>query len=181
MGATAQQDFAINFLAALNNIWSERSGTFQVTETEQLLPALAQITIRWLAATAREQVDRERRELVVRGDVRWGSGDVQPTDAFRNRRDVPLRDALSHIVHAEPEWVSVHSGEVILCWKYIPQYVLDSKNHEPYSAYFLAGSLIAAVRRALYSEQQRFPQVSELEQMIRTDPAYAGLLPRTTQ
>lgn len=67
MGATAQQDFAINFLEALNNIWSEYSGTFQVAETEELLPTLAQISIRWLAATAREQLDAGPRNLQVRG------------------------------------------------------------------------------------------------------------------
>jgi hypothetical protein len=179
MGATAQQDFAINFLAALNNIWAEQSRTFQVAETEELLPGLAQIAIRWLAATAREQMDRQRQDLVVRGGVQWGAGDVQPSDAFRDRRDVPLREALNHIVHAESTWVSVQTGEVVLCWKCTPYYVADSdsENDEPYCAYFLADSLIAAVRRALYSEEQRFHRVSELEQKLRTESAYAGLLP----
>jgi len=38
MGATLQQDLAINFLAALKSIWSEHSGTYEVDEeTEDLL------------------------------------------------------------------------------------------------------------------------------------------------
>jgi hypothetical protein len=144
MGATAQQDFAINFLAALNNIWSEHSGTFQVAETEELLPALAQISIRWLAATAREQLPAGPRNLQVRGDVRYDVAEIEPDDAFRHRRTISLQNSLNHIVHAEPEWVSVQGREVILCWKYTPQYGADLTKHRPYCAYFLADSLIAA-------------------------------------
>jgi len=181
MGATAQQDFAINFLTALNNIWSEHSGTFQVAETEELLPALAQISIRWLAATAREQLPADPRNLQVRGDVRYDVAGIEPNDAFRHRRTISLRDALNHIVHAEPEWVSVQGREVILCWRYTPQYGADPTKYRPYCAYFLADSLIAAVRRALYSEQRRLHQVQELEQMMRTDTIYACLLSRTAE
>lgn len=181
MGATLEQDLAINFLAALHNIWAEQSGTFQVGETKELLPALAQISIRWLAAMTREHVGRERRDLVVSGDVLLGDTDVQPHDAFRNRQDVPLRDALNKIVHAEPEWVSVQDGEVILCWKYMPRWDADPKKDRPYCAYFVADSLITAVRRALYSEEQHLHQVSELEQKLRTDATYAGLLPHSTE
>jgi len=180
MGATVQQDLAIDFLEALNNIWAEQSGLFQVAETEELLPGLAQITIRWLAATAREQVDRQRQDRGVRGGVQWGAGDVQPSDAFLNRRDISLREALNRIVHAEPTWIFVQDREVVLCWKYTPYYVSDSENDEPYCAYFLSASLIAAVRRALYSEERRFHQVAELEQKLRTESAYAGLLPHGT-
>jgi hypothetical protein len=178
MGAPPEQDLAINFLAALNNIWSGHSGTVQLTETEELLPTLAQITIRWLAATAREQVDRGRREFDVKGNVRRGASEVQPSDAFRDSRpDVPLREALNRIVHSEPQWVSVQDGEVVLCWKYEPPWDADGENDQPYCAYFFASSLIEAIRRALYSEERRRGQVGELEQMLRTDRAYAGLLP----
>jgi hypothetical protein len=179
MGAPPEQDLAINFLAALNNIWSEHSGTVQLTETAELLPTLAQITIRWLAATAREQAGRGRRpELDVKGNVRWGASEVQPSDAFRDSRpDVPLREALSRIVHSEPEWMSVQDEEVLLCWKYTPRYDADPEKEPPYCAYFFASSLIEAIRRALYSEERRRGQVTELEQMLRTDRAYAGLLP----
>jgi hypothetical protein len=163
MGATIEQDFAINFLAALYNIWAEQSGTFQVAETEDFLPALAQITTRWLAATARERADRQRRDLVVRGNVQQGAESVQPTDAFRNRRDVQLREALNSIIHAEPDWVSVQDGEVIVCWKYTPRWNANPETDRPYCAYFLADSLIAAVRSALYSEKRRLRQVSELD------------------
>jgi hypothetical protein len=177
MGAPPEQDLAINFLAALNNIWSEHSGTFQITGTEELLPTLAQITIRWLAAMAREQVDRDQRDLDVKGNVRWGVAEVQPSDAFRDRHDVRLQESLNRIVHSEPEWVSVRDGEVLLCWTYTPRYRTDSEDDRPYCAYFFASSLIEAIRRALYSEERRRGQVEELERMLRTDRAYAGLLP----
>ena len=49
MGATLEQDLAINFLDALKNIWSEKSGTWKVEQTDDPLRALTHITIRWLA------------------------------------------------------------------------------------------------------------------------------------
>lgn len=115
------------------------------------------------------------------GDVRYDVAEIEPNEAFRHRRTISLPNALNRVVHAEPEWVSVQGREVILCWKYTPQYGADRTKHRPYCAYFLADSLIAAVRRALYLEQRRLHQVSELEQMIRTDTTYAGLLPRTAE
>ena len=179
MGATPQEDFAMNFLAALNNIWSEHPGTLQVAEMEEILPALAQITIRWLAARARERLGTAPGGLQVRGDVRYDVSEIQPSDAFRQRRTITLGNSLNRIVHAEPEWVSVQRGEVILCWKKERSFTGKPIKDRAYCAYFLADDLIASVRRALYSEDQRRHQVAELEQKIRSDAAYAGLYPRT--
>lgn len=175
MGATLHEDFAMNFLTALRSIWSKQSATYEVEENEvDLFPALAQITIRWLAAMAREWLRDDDRGLVVRGNIRDGDARIQPGDAFRDRNTVCLREALNKIVHAEPTWVSVRDGEMILCWTFTPPYDSDKS---PYSAYFFADSLLAGVRRALYSETSRQSQVSELERQISTDPAFSGLLP----
>lgn len=177
MGATLEQDLAINFLDALKNIWSEKSGTWEVEQTDNPLRALTHITIRWLAATAREEVKRSGRYLEARGRIIYSNARVQSTDAFRNRENVSLLEALNKIVHGEPQWVSVQVGEVILCWKYTPG--LDPRNEDdrPYSAYFLADSLISGVRDALNSHGDRLWQVPQLENLIRNDPAYRELVP----
>jgi len=163
MGATLEQDLAINFLDALKNIWSEQSGTWDVEEIDDPLRALTHITIRWLAAMAREEVKRNQSYREVRGRIIYNSASVQSADAFRNREYVSLLEALNKIVHGEPQWVSVHSGEVILCWKFIPGLSSRGEENRPYTAYFLADSLLSEVRHALYSHTDRRSQVLELE------------------
>jgi hypothetical protein len=155
MGATLEQDLAINFLEALTNIWSRQSGTWEVEEIDDPLRAFTHITIRWLAAMAREEVKRNQSYREVRGRIIKTDANVQPADAFRNRENVSLLEALNKIVHGEPQWVSVRDGEVILCWKFTPGSNPRDEDDGPYSAYFLSYSLLSEVRHALYSHLDR--------------------------
>ena len=96
-GATLEQDLAINFLEALTNIWSGQSGTWKVEPVDDPLRALTHITIRWLAAMAREEVKRNGSHREVRGRIIKTDASVQPADAFRNRGNVSLLKHLTKL------------------------------------------------------------------------------------
>ena len=55
MGARPEQQLALTFLAAVHHLWIQHPGTYAVTErTEDLVPALAQMCIKALAADIRD-------------------------------------------------------------------------------------------------------------------------------
>ena len=55
MGARADQQLALNFLAAVHDLWAQHPGTHSVVErSDDLVSALAQMCIKALASDVRD-------------------------------------------------------------------------------------------------------------------------------
>ncbi len=76
MGARPEQQLTLNFLAALHGLWVKFPGSYKVEESaNDLIPALAQICIKALAADVRDGSSAEsQRDQVIDGRILYIDG-----------------------------------------------------------------------------------------------------------
>ena len=116
MGARPEQQLALNFLRAVNDLWIDHPGKYIVKEEAvDLVPALAQVCIKALATDLRDSSSPARqRGTPVNGCLLNSGRVVRSSDTLES---LNLRDVVNKIIHGTPTEVEVRSGEVILHYK----------------------------------------------------------------
>jgi hypothetical protein len=107
MGARPEQQLTLNFLAALHGLWVKFPGSYKVEESaDDLIPALAQICIKALAADVRDGSSAEsQRDQVIDGRISYVDGTEGPLN---------LREVVNKIIHGTPTLVVVEDEAVNL-------------------------------------------------------------------
>jgi hypothetical protein len=113
MGARPEQQLALNFLAAIHDLWIQHPGRYIVAErADDLVAALAQMCIKALAADIRDDSSvagkhdvRIIGRLANDGHILKGVGSAQP---------LTLDDVLNKIIHGTPTSVVVQDGAIQL-------------------------------------------------------------------
>jgi hypothetical protein len=113
MGARPDQQLALNFLAAVHELWVKNPGTYTVEESlDDLVPALAQMCIKALASDIRDSTfTAHMQSIPISGALMKGS---QVLKGYNNQQQLTLRDALNKIIHGLPTLVEVCDEEVRL-------------------------------------------------------------------
>ncbi len=113
MGARPDQQLALNFLAAVHELWVKNPGTYSVEESmDDLVPALAQMCIKALASDVRDDGSIAHMQgMHIDGALANGS---QVLKGYNGQQPLTLRDALNKIIHGTPTSVEVCDGEVRL-------------------------------------------------------------------
>jgi len=76
MGAQPDLRLTWSFLSAIAELWTAYPGTYKVAdEAEDLIPALAQMSIKALAAEVRESVSPADQREPIQGELISPSGD----------------------------------------------------------------------------------------------------------
>jgi hypothetical protein len=136
MGAWPEQQLALNFLAAIHELWVENPGNYAVKESlDDLVPALAQMCIKALAADLRDELSPARQHQIV------VDGRIVQADGTEKRPD--LRDVLNKIIHGRPILVVVEDGAVQLHFR---AYKDDSWTE----AWFSGTQLLQVLARILF-------------------------------
>ena len=144
MGATPDQEFALDFLDILADRWLEEPGEYPVRDDDiTFIPSLAQISLKWIAGTARDQ----RRQWPpnpprVQRYVRTNDDTLEGFEGSR----IELREALNNIVHGDPFRVLVSDGNLYLGFRN-PQPGNNGWEH----AWFSAKEVLSAVRTVIYA------------------------------
>ena len=113
MGARPEQQLALNFLAAVHDLWIQHPGTYQVEESvDDLVPALAQMCIKALASDVRDD-DSTRHEQQMRIDGILTDGD-QVVKGGPDQPSLTLRDTLNKAIHGIPAAVEVRDDGIWL-------------------------------------------------------------------
>ncbi len=106
MGAQPDLRLTWSFLSAIAGLWSQHPGSYKIEdEADDLIPALAQISIKALAAEVRGSIPRADQQEGVEGELSLSDGTV---------RRVTVRDIANKIVHGSPDRVVVDGGDVRL-------------------------------------------------------------------
>ncbi|WP_143736912.1 hypothetical protein [Microbispora sp. GKU 823] len=106
MGARPEQQLALNFLDAIHRLWIQHPGSYTVRETiDDLVPALAQMCIKALAADVRDAPPADEQEIAIDGQLIQDDGATVP---------LTLRDVVNKIIHGTPTLVEVRDREVLL-------------------------------------------------------------------
>lgn len=107
MGARPEEQLTLNFLRAVHTLWVEYPGTYAVKESvDDLVPALAQMCIKALAADIRDLIPKEEQlEIVVEGRIVSING---------NEKRIDLRDVVNKVIHGTPTSVVVKDKIVYL-------------------------------------------------------------------
>jgi len=114
MGARPEQQLALNFLAAVHDLWIHQPpGTYHVEESiEDLVPALAQMCIKALASDIRDDDSTKQEQgmevdgVLVNGRRILKGGNGKPP--------LTLHDALNKIIHGTPTSLEVRHDDVQL-------------------------------------------------------------------
>jgi hypothetical protein len=107
MGARPEQQLALNFLTALHGLWLKFPGSYIVEEgIDDLVPALAQMCIKALAADIRDGSSAASQQAIAI------DGRIIETDGTEN--PLNLRDVVNKIIHGTPTLVVVEDGVVQL-------------------------------------------------------------------
>lgn len=140
MGAQPDLRLTWSFLNAIAQLWSEHPGTYKVAdEVEDLIPALAQMAIKALAAEVRESVPPAAQAEPIEGELIGRNGVATP---------VTVRDVANKVVHGSPERVAVlDNGDIRLHFVNSPNEVGPSRWSE---LWFSVQGFIAAMHRLLY-------------------------------
>lgn len=156
MGARPEQQLALNFLSAVHDLWVKYPGTYVVKESlDDLVPALAQMCIKALAADVRDGIppaDQYRTsvdgELLNHGQVlKGGHADQQLT----------LRDVVNKIIHGTPAITEVSNRAVL------PHFT-NSAAGDWTAAWFSGTDLLRILDRLLYKHHTT--QAAQREQKI---------------
>lgn len=151
MGAQPDLRLTWSFLSAVADLWSSHPGTYKVVdEAADLIPALAQMSIKALAAEVRESVLEADQAEHIDGELRSPGGLATP---------VTVRDVANKVVHGSPERVVVDaSGEIRLHFVNSPNEVGKGKWTE---CWFSAQSFIEVLHRLLYVRPHDSPERDE--------------------
>ncbi|MDR7253976.1 hypothetical protein J2X46_002966 [Nocardioides sp. BE266] len=142
MGAQPDLRLSWSFLKALAEMWSSHPGTYKVAdESEDLVPALAQMCIRAFASEVRESVPREEQKATtIAGSLTKRNGESS---------NVTLHDIGNKVTHGSPDRIVVSpDGDVRL-------FFVNSKNESADHAnwtdvWFSASHLIEVLHGVLY-------------------------------
>lgn len=139
MGARPDLRLTWSFLSAIADLWSAHPGTYKVAdEPEDLIPALAQMSIKALAAEVRENVPEAEQAQPIDGELMSPDG-LGP---------VTVRDVANKVVHGSPERVLVaDNGEIRLYFVNSPN---EGSNARWTECWFSAQSFIGALHQLLY-------------------------------
>jgi hypothetical protein len=113
MGATPDQQLALNFLSVIHKLWVRHPGPHPVEEIEgDLVPALAQMCVKALAADVRDTIPiATQRSITIDGSLMNGDRLLKGADSAN---PLNLRDIVNKIVHATPTLVVVRDEVVYL-------------------------------------------------------------------
>lgn len=139
MGAQPDLRLTWSFLSAIADLWAAHPGTYKVAdEADDLIPALAQMSIKSLAAEVRESVPLADQTQRIEGQLTSQGGVVSP---------VTVRDVANKILHGSPERVVVDNGDIRLHYVNSPNEVGTGRWIE---LWFSAPSFIDVMHRLLY-------------------------------
>ena len=139
MGAQPDLRLTWSFLSAIAELWSAHPGTYKVAdEAEDLIPALAQMSIKALAAEVRESVSLADQTERIEGELISRGGVASP---------VTVRDVANKVVHGSPERVVVDNGDIRLHFVNSPNEVAAGRWTE---LWFSVPSFIGAMHRLLH-------------------------------
>lgn len=144
MGARPEQQLALSFLAVVGSLWSQHPGTYKVVETDtDLLPALAQMCIKSLAADVRDGVERHKQDRTMPGELVYRDG---------RRSELTIRDIVNKIVHGSPERIEVTDGDVRL-------YFVNNESGQAgwREMWFSGPAFSAALDDVLYKHRHKAP------------------------
>jgi hypothetical protein len=115
LGARPEQQLALNFLQAVHDLWIVRDQIIKVEErADDLVPALAQMCIKALAADLRDTTSAVfQMEATVTGGVARGNTVLKGEGA----EPLHIRDVVNKIVHGTPDRVEVQGGIIRLYFK----------------------------------------------------------------
>jgi hypothetical protein len=113
MGATPDQQLALNFLSMIHNLWLKYPGSHPVKKIEDdFVSALAQICIKALAADVRDTIPIDiQYSTTIDGSLMDGDRLVKGVDAAS---PLNLRDLVNKVVHGTPTRVVVRDDVVHL-------------------------------------------------------------------
>jgi hypothetical protein len=136
MGARPEQQLTLNFLTALHGLWVQFPGNYTVEESiDDLVPALAQMCIKALAADIRDGSSAaSQHDIAIDGRIVKVDGTEEPVD---------LRDVVNKIIHGTPTLVVVRNETV----------QLHFRNNGPLEwteAWFSGTQLLQELGRGLY-------------------------------
>ena len=119
MGARPDLRLTWSFLSAIAELWSAYPGTYKVEdEAEDLIPALAQLSIKALLAEIRESVPIARqKEAHIEGELVSHGGEVSP---------INVREVANKVVHGSPDRVIVENCDIRLYFVNSPNEVLEA-------------------------------------------------------
>jgi hypothetical protein len=85
MGARPEQQLALNFLAAVHDLWVQHPGTYSVEErTDDLVPALTQMCIKALASDVRDDDSTaHKQDMHIDGALVNGSRIIREVITYR--------------------------------------------------------------------------------------------------
>lgn len=139
MGAQPDLRLTWSFLSAIAELWSTHPGTYKVAdEADDLIPALAQMSIKALAAEVRDSVPIAEQRLEIAGGLTTRDG---------INSSVTIRDVANKIVHGSPDRVVVTKRDIRLHFVNSPNEVGASSWTE---LWFSAPSFIQAMHTLLY-------------------------------
>lgn len=174
MGAQPDLRLTWSFLTAITNLWLLYPGTYKVAdEADDLIPALAQMSIKAMAAEVRESTPSADQQQVIAGELRTPDGEV---------RGVTVRDVANKVVHGSPERVVVEDGDIRLYFVNSPRERGSARWSE---LWFSATSFIQAMHRLLHvrphESQQRDEQVRALILQLGPDQFLPSRMAREAQ
>lgn len=145
MGARADQQLALSFLTTVMTLWMRHPGTYKVAETDSdLVPALAQMCIKALAADVRDGVEVARQRRPVVGELAYRDG---------RKSNLTVRDVVNKIIHGSPERVVVTADDVLL------YFVNNDQGPDGWSEMWFSGRTFSEeLDSLLYKHRHRAPE-----------------------
>jgi hypothetical protein len=158
MGARPEQQLALNFLAAVHDLWIQHPGTYSVEESiDDLVPALAQMCIKALASDLRDDDStKQEQEMHIDGVL---VDDDRVIRGGNGRPSLTLHVALNKIIHGTPTSVEVGGDDVRLHFS-------NSSAGENWTEVWFSGTqLLKLLDRVLH--KHRGERTEEREQEIQ--------------
>ncbi|WP_156996830.1 hypothetical protein [Knoellia aerolata] len=147
MGAQPDLRLTWSFLSALAALWASHPGTYKVRdEADDLIPALAQMSIKALAAEVRESVSAADQRVAIKGELALPGGATSP---------VTVRDIANKIVHGSPDRVEVADGDIRLYFVNSPN---EAGSGRWVELWFSAPSFISAMYPILHIKPHDSPR-----------------------
>ena len=156
MGARPEQQLALNFLAAIHDLWLAHPGTYHVEESlDDLVPALAQMCIKALASDVRDDDSTQQvQQMPIDGVLMNGDRAV---GGNAGRQQLTLRDALNKVIHGTPVSIEVRDDEV---WLHFG----NSSVRETWTEVWFSGTqLLRQLEMALYKHRNERAEERERE------------------
>ncbi|MFF5249081.1 hypothetical protein ACFY3V_32775 [Streptosporangium sp. NPDC000095] len=156
MGARPEQQLALNFLTAIHDLWVQYPGNYMVKESaDDLVPALAQICIKALAADVRDgSSSSDQQGTAIDGQLLDVDRVLKGNGAAEQ---LTLRDVVNKIIHGTPTSVEVRNGDVLLHFR-------NNSADRWTLAWFSGTKLLQELGKTLV--KHKGPQIEEREREI---------------